>query len=202
MRWFRSRSRKVQFLVVGILLLSLCGCVGVLSSKPDTDTSQPLSFAPPSEPTSGPANTPTVAAATHTSAPRPTATAKPTNTERPTQTPRPPTATPLAIQVAIRAIFYDGITASESDEHAELVNTGRDAVNLKGWRLNAGTEGQDFVFPDFTLQPGQTCRVYTNEVHTDTGGFSFGSKQAIWANKGDCGYLFDAAGAQVAKRCY
>ncbi|MBM4448899.1 MAG: lamin tail domain-containing protein, partial [Chloroflexi bacterium] len=75
--------------------------------------------------------------------------------------------------------------------------------NLKGWRLNAGDPGQDFIFPDFNLQPGQSCRVYTNENHPESCGFSFGnSKQALWNNDGDCGYLYDAAGALVDKRCY
>jgi hypothetical protein len=105
--------------------------------------------------------------------------------------------------VVISYIFYDGVVARvESDEYAQITNNGGSAVNLSGWRLNAGDPGQDFWFPGFDLQPGQSCRVYTNESHPDTCGFSFGSGQALWANGGDCGYLFNAQGEQVSEYCY
>jgi len=96
----------------------------------------------------------------------------------------------------------------ESDKYCEIRNdgpaavNGPSAVNLVGWRLNAGAPEQDFVFPDYVLEPGQCCRVYTNEVHGETGGLSFGSGQALWHNKSDCGYLYDAAGNLVSEWCY
>lgn len=118
----------------------------------------------------------------------------------PTDTPEPVTGTG---EVVIKYVFYDGLVSRvESDEYAEIANVGSATVNLGGWRLNAGDPGQDFVFPDFKLQPGQACRVYTNEYHPDSCGFSFGSGKAIWNNKGDCGYLYDASGAEVSRYCY
>jgi hypothetical protein len=54
----------------------------------------------------------------------------------------------------------------------------------------------------YTLQPGQTCRVYTNESHPDTCGFSFGSGKAIWNNKGDCGHLYRKDGSEANTYCY
>jgi hypothetical protein len=67
-------------------------------------------------------------------------------------------------------------------------------ADIGGWRLNAGDPGQDFIFPSFVLQPGQACRVYTNESHPESCDFNFGSGRAIWNNQGDCGYLYDAGG--------
>lgn len=114
-----------------------------------------------------------------------------------------PLGSPAEAKVIIRSVRYDGdVPNVESDEYAEIANTGTAPINLAGWRLNAGNPGQDFVFPDFTLQPGQSCRVYTNETHTETGGFSFASPRALWNNKGDCGYLYDAGGATVSQYCY
>ena len=105
--------------------------------------------------------------------------------------------------VIIQDINYDGeVPMVESDEFAEITNLGNEPVNLAGWRLNAGSPGQDFIFPDYALNPGETCRVYTNENHPETCGFSFKSDQAIWNNKGDCGYLFNAMGEQVFMLCY
>jgi hypothetical protein len=90
----------------------------------------------------------------------------------------------------------------ESDEYAVIRNVGGSVVNLGGYRLNAGDPGQDFVFPGYELGPGQECRIYTNQVHAESGGFSFGSGRAIWNNDGDCGYLYDGAGAEVSAYCY
>jgi len=142
----------------------------------------------------------------------PTPVPEPTPTELPTQPPEPtvppqPTATqpppPGTGDVVISYIFYDGVVKRvESDEYAQITNNGSAPVNLKGWHLNAGDPGQDFWFPDFVIEPGQSCRVYTNEYHPDSCGFSFGSGRAIWNNKGDCGYLYDASGALVSRYCY
>jgi hypothetical protein len=105
--------------------------------------------------------------------------------------------------VQIAFILYDGVVSRvESDEYVVISNSGGLLVNLGGWRLNAGDPGQDFTFPGFDLQPGQSCRVYTNENHPETCGFSFGSGRAIWNNDGDCGYLFDNYGVQIAQYCY
>jgi hypothetical protein len=143
----------------------------------------------------------------------PTATATPTRTRTPGATASPtgtrtPAATPVPTchgqsDVIIRRIFYEGVVHwAESDEYAEIFNQGPRAVNLDRWRLNAGDPKQDFVFPDFEMEPGQACRVYTNEIHPQTCGFSFGIRRAIWNNNGDCGYLYDAVGALVSQCCY
>ncbi len=114
-----------------------------------------------------------------------------------------PTRAPGEADVMIRYIFYDGIVPGvESDEYVEIANQGPASVHLAGWQLNAGTPGEDFVFPDTVLQPEQILRVYTNELHPETGGFSFGIAHAIWNNKGDCGYLHDADDRLVSEYCY
>jgi len=52
------------------------------------------------------------------------------------------------------------------------------------------------------MQPGQVCRVYTNEYHPEWCGFSFGSGSAIWNNSGDCAYLRDSEGRLIDTFCY
>jgi endonuclease YncB( thermonuclease family) len=116
----------------------------------------------------------------------------------------PPTEGATGSQpVVISTIFYDGaVPRVESDEYVEITNQGDAPVDLGGWRLSPGAREQAFNFPAFTLQPGQTCRVYTNEQHPEWCGFSFASSQALWNNKGDCGRLYNAAGEQVSEYCY
>ena len=59
------------------------------------------------------------------------------------------------------------------------------------------------MFPGgFVLQPGQTCQIYTNEYHPESGGLTFGIGRAIWNNDGDCGLLYDQAGQLTSKYCY
>ena len=81
-------------------------------------------------------------------------------------------------------VFFDGVVPnSESDEYVAIRNTGGTAGSLAGWTLVDGDEGRPtFVFPDVVLDAGETIRVYTNEVHLEYGGFSFGSGSAIWNN--------------------
>lgn len=120
-----------------------------------------------------------------------------------------PTATPAApaggtANVIIQSVFYDGVVYRvESDEYAVIANTGTAAINIGGWLLNAGDPGQNFTFPNFNLAAGQVCRVYTNENHPESCGFSFGIGRAIWNNTdADCGYLYDASGKEVSNYCY
>jgi len=142
--------------------------------------------------------------ATATPTPLPTATSKPLPTVTMTAQSAPTgPASQAEANVVISFIFFQGDKSrAESNEYAEILNLGESAVNLKGWRLNAGNSRQDFWFPDYVLESRQACRVYTNELHAESGGFSFGSGRAIWYNSSDCGYLYDAAGTRVDEYCY
>jgi hypothetical protein len=106
-------------------------------------------------------------------------------------------------EVVINHIYCEGLVEGvESDEYVEIANVGTEPIDIGGWLLNAGDSDLDFIFPSFVLEPWQICRVYTNEHHFDTCGFSFDSPRAIWNNEGDCGYLFDVNREPVATYCY
>lgn len=137
-----------------------------------------------------------------TTPPQATATSPPPTPAEPTSL--PPTEAPAEQgRVEISYINYDGqVYRSEADEYAEIRNVGGTPVNLGGWRLYAGDPGQDFWFPSYVLQPGASCRVYTNQAHPESCGFSFGRGSAVWNNGGDCGYLYDSGGVQVDSYCY
>lgn len=125
----------------------------------------------------------------------------------PTLAPQPTAAVVAASpgKIIISYIFYDGVEKQyEGDEYVEMKNTGGEAVNLSGWRINAGDPSQDYYFGGMSLGPGQSCRIYTDIGFGDNcEGRSYGSpNKAIWNNKGDCGYLYNASGAEVDKYCY
>lgn len=149
------------------------------------------------------------AAATATPPPAPSASSRPrlaTITPAIPKVPPPPLRTALPPNpgdVVISDIFFDGaVPRVESDEYVVITNQGGASVNLTDWRLNAGDSGQNFVFPDINLRPGDSCRVYTDEVHEEYCGLSFASAQAVWANDGQCGTLYNNAGVEVSRYCY
>jgi hypothetical protein len=124
----------------------------------------------------------------------------------------PPTAelfptveTPLASDVQITHIFYDGIVyRTESDEYVEITNLGDTSQDLKGWVLKDISEGYpSFTFPSYVIDPGAQIRVYTNEIHSEWGGFSFGYSKAIWNNTDhDWAALYNSQGQEVSRKSY
>jgi hypothetical protein len=144
------------------------------------------------------------------------------NQNRPLQETPPPLATPAvaesassgsttpppsasATDVQITRIFYDGLVPrTESDEYVEITNLASGPVDLKGWVIKDISEGYpSFNFPSYIIQPGESIRVYTNEVHAEYGGFSFGSGKAVWNNSSpDIAALYDAQGSEVSRKSY
>ena len=108
------------------------------------------------------------------------------------------------IKAEITEINYHGeVKRTQSDEYIEVRNQGIAPVDISGWQVTSDGRKDKFTFPKGTvLNACQSFRVYTNEVHSETGGFSFGSKKAIWNDKGDVGKLFDAKGNKVSKVSY
>jgi micrococcal nuclease len=107
--------------------------------------------------------------------------------------------------VQITDIFYDGLVPNvESDEYVEITNLGDQPQNLLGCVLVDIDEGYpSFTFLDYTLQPGESVRVYTNEYHPEWGGFSFESPSAVWNNsEPDTAALYDNQGNELSRMSY
>jgi hypothetical protein len=111
---------------------------------------------------------------------------------------------PAVANVEIAEIVYHGhVKRTQSDEYIEIRNSGNGAADLSNWKVTSSGKNQIFAFPEGTsLAAGQMIRVYTNEVHQESGGFSFGSKTAIWNDKGDMGKVLDAEGNEVSSFSY
>ena len=101
--------------------------------------------------------------------------------------------------------MFDGeVPRSEADEYVQITNYGEGPQELVGWVLQDKTDRrQSFVFPEYTLVPGKTIRVYTKQVHEEWGGFSFDIGRAIWHNKeADTAELLDGSGEVVSSKSY
>jgi hypothetical protein len=130
---------------------------------------------------------------------QPTVTSTQVSQPTPGVTVSPPPST--SGNVTITDIFYDGAGSIEPDEYVEFKNVDNKVIQLQGWTLR-DNQNHVFVFPAFLMQPNQVCRVYTNQIHPNYCGFSYGSGSAIWNNTGDCASLRNSQGYEISKRCY
>ena len=178
------------------------------SPTPSQTPTPSASPAPPATATAVPTATQT---ATPLPTPSPTPTPEPTATQTPEPTPSP-TATPPPLQanVEILCIFYDGeVYQTEKDEYVEIANLGSGPQDLAGWRLvdiydepQDKSQSYDFV-ASYVLESGASIRVYTDEIHLEWGGFSFGRGSAVWANgTPDTAGLFDESGLLISQKSY
>jgi len=95
-----------------------------------------------------------------------------------------------------------------NSEWVELRNNGTALVDLTDWIITdevgykrGDWRGHRYHFPEFTLRPGASVRVYTG-VGDDTStelywGRSPGRSAPIWNNDGDTAYLIDIDGEVV-----
>ena len=106
--------------------------------------------------------------------------------------------------VEIIDLFYIGdASKNEADEYVEISNNGTQLVQLNGWTLSNNSRTYVYNFPNYSLNPGQVCRVYTNEFHSESCGFSFATLgKPVWDNSSDCALLLNAQGIIVDKYCY
>ncbi len=103
----------------------------------------------------------------------------------------------------ITQLNYDGVVPStESDEYVQVTNQGGASQLMSGWKIVSVRAGQSYSFPSVSIAPGQSCRVYTNEIHPEWCSLSFGSRTAIWNNKGDRANLVDPSGRVVSSVGY
>ena len=107
--------------------------------------------------------------------------------------------------VTISKLVYKGqVKRTQADEYIQISNLANSPADISNWKItSAGSSKQVFTFPQGTiLEGGQSFRVYTNQKHPESGGFSFGSKTAIWNDAGDEAKLFDAAENNVSTFAY
>ncbi|WP_329093596.1 lamin tail domain-containing protein [Streptosporangium sp. NBC_01469] len=102
----------------------------------------------------------------------------------------------------------NGANSSLNGEWAQLKNTTRKAINLKGWTLRDKTSAPDHVytFGTFTLGAGKTVTVRTgkgtNTSTTRYWGRAGGTFAYIWNQASDTGYVRNPAGKLIDSCSY
>jgi 5-hydroxyisourate hydrolase-like protein (transthyretin family) len=87
-------------------------------------------------------------------------------------------------------------------EYALVRNTGAAAINLAGWKLDAGDRSQRFSLPSYPLKKGSTVRIHTGRGTTKEGHLYLGSGRPIWNNEGDTATLIDPHNIAVSRYRY
>ena len=129
----------------------------------------------------------------------------PTLTVLPTVTEPPVSSEEVQVNrsVQITDIFFNGVIGSqEPDEYVEITNSGPEPVDITDWELQDTTGDREYKWENYIMQPGEKIRIYTNEVHEETGGFSFRSRGSIWRNSGDVAELYDLDKQLVSRYAY
>jgi hypothetical protein len=193
----KNESKSTLILFSCLFLLVAIFYVSAGTAQVPQDSYLPILY---KQSTLTPTSTPT-----STQAPPPPPTATPTTTPPPAVT-NTPTSTPTQPPhntgyVVITYIFYDGVLPQEPDEYVEIRNDDSFAIQLANWTLRDDAN-HVYTFPSFVIQPGQVCRVYTNQYHPEWCGFNYGSGSPIWNNTGDCAYLRDSAFTLIYQYCY
>ena len=124
-----------------------------------------------------------------------------TSYSTPEPSPEPTQPPKTTGNIVIVTIHYDGTGSSEPDEFVEIRNDDILAIRLANWTLR-DEANHIFTFPYYVIIPTFSCRIYTNEIHPDSCGFSYGSSSAIWNNGGDTAYLRDGNGTLIAEYSY
>ncbi|WP_344915826.1 lamin tail domain-containing protein [Streptosporangium oxazolinicum] len=117
--------------------------------------------------------------------------------------------------IQITKIYYNspgspdnGANVSLNGEWAQLKNTTRKAINLRGWTLRDKTKAADhvYMFGAFTLGAGKTVTVRTGKgkdtATTRHWGRAGGTFAYIWNQTSDAGFVRDPLGKLVDSCSY
>lgn len=135
----------------------------------------------------------------------PTLTPTPTKSPTPTPTQKPSDCINETFGVSsLKLCFTDIVykpTTSPLDEWVTIKNLGSSAVDMEGWRISSDSSNK-FDFPKFSLNTGQTVKVWTKRGTNSSNTLYMNRDFEFWNNNADCGYLVDDTRRKINSFCY
>lgn len=175
-----------------------------MATSPTPTPADPPTPLPTTPPTTPPTASPTTPPAAVPTSPPTTPPIMPPTSAPSTAAPTAASGAPPRTPLRIDHLNYDGEEPRfEGDEYVEFTNVTSDVVSLTGWQVVSVKGTRKYMFPTGArIEPGQTCRVYTDEDHPEHCGFNWEHSNAIWANTGDKAELRDPTGDVIDWFCY
>jgi hypothetical protein len=121
----------------------------------------------------------------------------PTITPTPTATPKPSLCLNEVFEIKGVKVCFSEIdykpTTSELDEYVVIRNIGGSAVDMEGWRIASDSSAWKYDFPEFSLNSGQTVKVWTKPGPDGSSVLYMNRSEQFWNDNEDRGYLKDDA---------
>ncbi|MGW8225757.1 MAG: lamin tail domain-containing protein [Anaerolineales bacterium] len=125
----------------------------------------------------------------------------------PTPTPKPSECLNQVFFISGLKLCFTGIdykpTTSELDEWVTIKNLGSNAVEMEGFRIASDSSTEfKYEFPKFTLNSGQTVKVWTKLGTNSSTTLFMNRTTQFWQDNKDCGYLKNDERKTINSFCY
>ena len=96
--------------------------------------------------------------------------------------------------VSISDLYVGNPGEKPNKEYVTITNTGKSALNMKGWKITNEGKKRTYVFPSYTLKSKSSVPVYTGKRRNTANSLFWGTNHEVWNDNGDTAYLYDARG--------
>ena len=100
----------------------------------------------------------------------------------------------ISTSVSISDLYVGNPGEKPNKEYVTITNTGKSAVNMKGWKITNEGAKRTYVFPSYTLKSKSSVPVYTGKRRNTANSLFWGTDHEVWNDNGDTAYLYDARG--------
>jgi hypothetical protein len=102
--------------------------------------------------------------------------------------------------VYISALYVGAPHQTPNQEYVKITNSGKNAVNLKGWKITDKGVKHVYIFPSYTLKAKSTVTLRSGLGKNTASTLYWNKNIFIWNNEGDTAYLYNAQGKLVSSR--
>lgn len=102
--------------------------------------------------------------------------------------------------VSISTLYVGAPHQTVNQEYVKIANTGKTAVNLKGWKIRDSHNYHTYTFPSYTLKAKSTVTLRSGSGKNTATTLYWNKYSFIWNNTGDKAYLYNAQGKLVSSR--
>ena len=100
--------------------------------------------------------------------------------------------------VYISALYVGAPHQTPNQEYVQITNSGKNAVNLNGWKITDKGVKHAYIFSSYTLKAKSTVTLRSGLGKNTANTLYWNKNIFIWNNEGDTAYLYNAQGKLVS----